>query len=99
MAGHSRLPPVKFLQEYPLPSAVTISFVGFGRTSAHRRNSPRTMRKTRNASYGVCFRGVVGGGGRNRTGVHGFAGRCITTLPPRLGSALRPRATEAQTKR
>jgi hypothetical protein len=26
-----------------------------------------------------------GGGGRNRTGVHGFAGRCITTLPPRRG--------------
>lgn len=26
---------------------------------------------------------VNGGGGRNRTGVHGFAGRCITTLPPR----------------
>ncbi len=25
-----------------------------------------------------------GGGGRNRTGVHGFAGRCITTLPRRL---------------
>ena len=24
-----------------------------------------------------------GGGGRNRTGVHGFAGRCMTTLPPR----------------
>ena len=29
-----------------------------------------------------------GGGGRNRTGVHGFAGRCMTTLPPRLGQAL-----------
>ena len=31
-----------------------------------------------------------GGGGRNRTGVHGFAGRCITTLPPRrcLGTTL-----------
>src|SRR5207253_5677082 len=29
------------------------------------------------------FMGSVGGGGRNRTGVHGFAGRCITTLPPR----------------
>ena len=28
-----------------------------------------------------------GGGGRNRTGVHGFAGRCITTLPPRQGCA------------
>jgi hypothetical protein len=26
-----------------------------------------------------------GGGGRNRTGVHGFAGRCMTTLPPRRG--------------
>jgi hypothetical protein len=26
--------------------------------------------------------GVNGGWGRNRTGVHGFAGRCITTLPP-----------------
>ena len=26
---------------------------------------------------------ATGGGGRNRTGVHGFAGRCITTLPPR----------------
>ncbi len=27
----------------------------------------------------------LGGGGRNRTGVHGFAGRCMTTLPPRQG--------------
>ena len=25
---------------------------------------------------------IFGGWGRNRTGVHGFAGRCITTLPP-----------------
>ena len=24
----------------------------------------------------------IGGWGRNRTGVHGFAGRCMTTLPP-----------------
>ena len=30
-----------------------------------------------------AFKQVIGGGGRNRTGVHGFAGRCITTLPPR----------------
>ncbi len=29
---------------------------------------------------------VSGGGGRNRTGVDGFAGRCITTLLPRQGS-------------
>ena len=27
--------------------------------------------------------GCFGGGGRNRTGVHGFVGRCMTTLPPR----------------
>ncbi len=27
----------------------------------------------------------IGGGYRNRTGVHGFAIRCITTLPTRLG--------------
>ena len=26
---------------------------------------------------------VIGGGGRNRTGVHGFAVRCMATLPPR----------------
>jgi hypothetical protein len=30
----------------------------------------------------------IGGGGRNRTGVHGFAGRCITTLPPRRAASL-----------
>ena len=29
--------------------------------------------------------GGFGGGGRNRTGVDGFAGRCMTTLPPRPG--------------
>jgi hypothetical protein len=28
----------------------------------------------------------TGGGGRDRTGVHGFAGRCITTLLPRQGA-------------
>ena len=30
---------------------------------------------------------AIGGGGRNRTGVHGFAGRCMTTLPPRQKGA------------
>ena len=29
--------------------------------------------------------GNPGGAGRNRTGVDGFAGRCMTTLPPRPG--------------
>jgi hypothetical protein len=37
-----------------------------------------------------------GGGGRNRTGVHGFAGRCMTTLPPRHYCAAEwPRCTVA----
>lgn len=33
-----------------------------------------------------------GGGGRNRTGIDGFAGRCITTLPPRrvISAAMEP---------
>ena len=38
-----------------------------------------TNRRTLSAVGG----GKAGGGGRNRTGVHGFAGRCMTTLPPR----------------
>ncbi len=33
---------------------------------------------------------MFGGGGRNRTGVDGFAGRCITTLLPRRGSRIVP---------
>ncbi len=30
----------------------------------------------------ICVRSRNGGSGRNRTGVHGVAVRCITTLPP-----------------
>ncbi len=33
-------------------------------------------------------RKIDGGGRRNRTGVHGFAGRCMTTLPPRRRRAI-----------
>ena len=32
-------------------------------------------------------KGLIGGQGRNRTGVDGFAGRSITTLPPGLGKS------------
>src|SRR5262249_39914029 len=35
----------------------------------------------------------LGGGGRNRTGVDGFAGRCMTTLPPRP-EVLKPRTAK-----
>ena len=34
----------------------------------------------------VSRRRKVGGESRNRTGVHGFAGRCMTTLPSRLAT-------------
>ena len=33
----------------------------------------------------LISKGKNGGAGRNRTGVHGVAVRCITTLPPRRG--------------
>ena len=45
------------------------------------------------------FTAAVGGGGRNRTGVDGFAGRCMTTLPPRQerrGLASRARQTKRE---
>src|SRR5512134_2083307 len=44
---------------------------------------------------------AVGGGGRNRTGVDGFAGRCMTTLPPRQERrpARRRSARASETKR
>ena len=40
-----------------------------------------------------------GGGGRNRTGVDGFAGRCMTTLPPRPGVWPRECAAYSETKK
>ena len=39
----------------------------------------------RNEGLHVVDRTEIGGWGRNRTGIDGFAGRCITTLPPSLG--------------
>ena len=39
----------------------------------------------RNEGLDVVDRMEIGGWGRNRTGIDGFAGRCITTLPPSLG--------------
>jgi Thiolase, N-terminal domain len=48
-----------------------------------------------------CTQGEMlnGGGGRNRTGVHGFAVRCMATLPPRPAvtyTAGRPLATNSE---
>ena len=39
-------------------------------------------------------KGLIGGQGRNRTGVDGFAGRSITTLPPGLGETSRASAQD-----
>jgi hypothetical protein len=43
---------------------------------------PRDFKSLVSTSFTTRASGY-GGGGRNRTGVHGFAGRCMTTLPPR----------------
>ncbi len=49
------------------------------------------LRKAKSPPAGVGFLlGCIGGGGRDRTGVDGFAGRCITTLLPRRGSRIVP---------
>jgi hypothetical protein len=45
------------------------------------------MAKLKNRDW-LEIRVDIGGGGRNRTGVDGFAGRCMTTLPPRQKGCL-----------
>lgn len=53
-------------------------------SNRHRSNLPRDF-KSLASTYSATradFQNKLGGWGRNRTGVHGFAGRCITTLPP-----------------
>ncbi len=54
-------------------------------TSDWRRlHEPATARRSRDGRIATC--GILGeksgGQGRDRTGVRGFAGRCMTTLPP-----------------
>ena len=60
-----------------------------GRTRTGTESPPRdfkslasTCSATRADTPPRGRRRVCGGWGRNRTGVHGFAGRCMTTLPP-----------------
>ena len=73
------------------PAAATMSAID---VMYHARHALKPRKGARNTSCGnkpepgtaPRWRqqgGIDGGGGRNRTGVHGFAGRCITTLPPR----------------
>src|SRR5512147_1766045 len=47
---------------------------------------PPTQRLTAACSTTELLRNETGGADRIRTGVHGFAGRCVATPPPRLGA-------------
>ena len=48
----------------------------------HEARARRSRNGAGTASQLSLYREEVGGRGRNRTGVHGFAVRCIATLPP-----------------
>ena len=45
-------------------------------------NLSRSVSSNEKGARGAWIIVFAGGLGRNRTGVHGFAGRCMTTLPP-----------------
>ena len=47
---------------------------------------PPTQRLTAACSTTELLRISHGGADRTRTGVHGFAGRCVATPPPRPGA-------------
>jgi hypothetical protein len=68
---------------------------GTRQTWAHRASRPKRPRSTLSLVATKGLLGETGGGGRNRTGVHGFAGRCMTTLPPRQGYYTGSRPTPA----
>ena len=64
------------------------------------RGGPDKQTRPWNCPHQAGFIRLIGGGGRNRTGVDGFAGRCMTTLPPRQERWPAPIACAAgQTKR
>ena len=56
-------------------------------SNRHAAFAARDFKSLVSTSFTTRASWSIGGGGRNRTGVHGFAGRCMTTLPPRRGPA------------
>jgi hypothetical protein len=56
---------------------------------------PPTQRLTAACSTTELLRISIGGADRIRTGVHGFAGRCVATPPPRRADALSARSKHA----
>ncbi len=67
----------------PVAAAACADFLGAVFCRARRSASDRA--KSAKPTDEVGFVAASGGGGRDRTGVDGFAGRCITTLLPRQG--------------
>ena len=53
-----------------------------GSESNRARRTPQLRLRTNAPPRAMKTKRRDGGLGRNRTGVHGFAGRCMTTLPP-----------------
>jgi hypothetical protein len=70
-----------------LPSVFSVSraWPG-GRVAPEEGFEPPTQRLTAACSTTELLRNNHGGADRTRTGVHGFAGRCVATPPPRLGA-------------
>ena len=56
---------------------------------------PPTQRLTAACSTTELLRISIGGADRIRTGVHGFAGRCVATPPPRRAYTLSARSERA----
>ncbi len=67
----------------PVAAAACADF--FGAVFCRARRSASDQAKSTKPTGEVGFVAASGGGGRDRTGVDGFAGRCITTLLPRQG--------------
>jgi antirestriction protein ArdC len=72
---------IPFLKAYTVFNVEQIE--GFPQHYYAQPDRPLALLSDRSHLYKSLI--LTGGGGRNRTGVHGFAGRCITTLPPRQG--------------
>src|SRR5512139_1101271 len=64
--------------------SVSVEFASGARPpEARRADQPPEVHVRRTKCDAYTEGDVLGGGGRNRTGVHGFAVRCMATLPPR----------------
>lgn len=80
-------------EKRPVPfSGLAFYFGSGGRTrTCDKAINSRLLYQLSYAGSGVpCARRLDGGADRNRTGVHGFAGRCVATPPPRHPAQCKP---------